>query len=188
MYKRQLEGCIELSNFLTINKNGVDGSNISSVPIAVDNVIAFCTTDGMQDELVLSTQSTMGLYQYVVTDTNNEIDSVLAGNVIDFEGSDFGTCRIWGISYTGDFIGMPGDTVGVQAMSTDCEDIATLPIDVIKEDCSNLIMTEVIGTTQVELLNNGTAPTNAASFFMCGANGDYSIIAELPIVLSLIHI
>ena len=177
-----LEGCIELSNFLTINKNGVDGSNISSVPIALDNVIAFCTTDGMQDELVLSTQSTMGLYQYVVTDTNNEIDSVLAGNVIDFEGSDFGTCRIWGISYTGDFIGMPGDTVGVQAMSTDCEDIATLPIDVIKEDCSNLIMTEVIGTTQVELLNNGTAPTNAAPFFMCGANGDYSIIAELPIV------
>jgi len=177
-----LAGCYEVSNFLTITKNGVDGSILGSMPIAVDNSISFCVSDGVLDSLVLSTQSTMGSYQYVITDENDEIDSVLVGNIIDFEGSEFGTCKIYGVSYTGNFIGMPGDTINIQAMSSECEDISTLPITVEKADCSNIIMTEVIGTTQVELQNTGTAPANAALLFMCGANADYTQLRSLPII------
>jgi len=179
-----LSGCYEISNNLRVNKNGVDGNIILSMstPGAIDNMVTFCTSDGALDSLTLSTNSTMGSYQYVITDMNDAIDSVLVGNVIDFEGSGFGTCRVYGVSYTGNFIGTVGDTVGVDNLSSECEDITDLPLIVTKEDCSMPIITEVVGNGQIELNNAGTAAINLDSFFLCGANFTYAQIHTLSVV------
>ncbi len=160
-----LLGCFDFSNFLSITKNGVDGSLVLTDPPTID-LQTFCVSDGAVDTLLLSTNSTMGTYQYVITDENNEIDSVLVGNFIDFEGSEFGTCLIWGVSFTGTFIGVPGDTVGVQDLASECWDVSSAPITVVKEDCSEPIMTEIMGSNSVEIQNVGTAPTDISDFFL----------------------
>ena len=161
-----LIGCFDLSNFLTITKNGVDGNIVLTSPASIDNMSTFCVSDGAMDTLLLSTNSTMGSYQYVITDENNEIDSVLIGDFIDFEGSEFGTCRIWGVSFTGTFTGMPGDTVGVQSLASECFDVSNMPITIIKEDCSQPIINEVLGTNMVEIQNIGSAPVDVSTMFL----------------------
>ncbi len=177
-----LVGCYELSNNLRVIKNGVDGNAVMSSPLAIDNNIEFCVTDGILDSLTLSTLSTMGSYQFVITDENDVIDTVLVGNIIDFEGSGFGVCRIYGVSYTGNFIGAPGDTIGVDPMSDECEDISDLPITVTKADCSMPIITEIGGNGQIEIQNVGTAPIDVSPLFLCGANSDYTMISSLSVV------
>lgn len=175
-----LEGCYEFSNLITVVKNGVDGNQVLSSPIAVDDFISFCTSDGVLDSLTLSTNSTMGSYQYVITDENDEIDSVLVGNIIDFEGLGFGTCKIYGISYTGTFTGMPGDTVGVQAMASECFDVSAMPITVEKQDCSMPIITEILGSSQIEIKNIGIAPTDISGLYLC-SDLNYDQISTLTV-------
>ena len=175
-----LVGCLDFSNFLSITKNGVDGSIVITNPPTID-AQTFCVSDGLMDTLLLSTNSTMGSYQYVITDENNEIDSVLVGDFIDFEGSDFGTCLIWGVSFTGTFIGVPGDTVGIQDLASECWDVSTAPITVIKEDCSEPLMTEIMGNNSVEIQNFGTAPTDISNLFLVSELNS-EMIGNLPLV------
>ena len=162
----QLSGCIELSNSITLFKTNVD-PGVLSVVGQPDNMIDFCVSDGMPDTLIVSNNSIAGNYQLVITDDNDVITQIAVSDTFDFEGSTFGECRIYGISFTGNFTAAVGDTLSQVDLSDDCFVATQVPFTVNKLDCSQVIINEVYDDERVELINIGTAPADISSYFLC---------------------
>ena len=78
-------------------------------------------------------------YVYVVTDENNIIIEVLEGSSADFNGDTIGTCRIWGLSYTGNLDESTtevGDDATMVETDGECLELSSNFITVDKIDCS----------------------------------------------------
>ena len=73
-------------------------------------------------------------YQFVITDTFNVVLNLLNIPGIDFEGSETGIIRIWGISYTGELLVREGDTLTTTTLSSDCASLSENYIEVEKVD------------------------------------------------------
>jgi len=92
-----LAGCFDLSNALTINREGTTGGSLSGGPFE------FCV-DGSPD--FVSGVSIMGnegtSFQWVVTDEVGDTILGLPANIedVDFDEAGVGTCLIWGLSYS----------------------------------------------------------------------------------------
>ncbi|MCB0598230.1 MAG: hypothetical protein H6557_32485 [Lewinellaceae bacterium] len=114
------DGCFALSdNFITVNRESVDGGTVSTESGETD--LTLCVGDGVADSIRFdSTAAGSAAFAYVVTDTNNVILSLPAGDVIDFDSAGTGICRVWGLSYLGAITAMPGDTASVVALSDSC--------------------------------------------------------------------
>ena len=71
-----------------------------------------CPGDGNADVLTFDNQTTANAtYGYVITDDQGNILGLPAGNTADFEGAPAGTCRVYGISYSGPLTGQVGDNI-----------------------------------------------------------------------------
>ena len=173
----QLAGCMELSNPVTLIKTNVDAGVLSIVGVP-DNIIDFCVSDGLPDSLIVNNSSTVGSFQLVVTDANDVITQIAVSDTFDFEGSAFGQCRIYGVSFTGNFIAMIGDVLTQVPLSDDCYVFTSVPVTVNKLDCSQPIINEVYDDERVEIINIGTAPVDLSTWFLC-SNTVYEQIGSL---------
>lgn len=176
-----LMGCFEISNPITLIKSQVDASIISATPAGVDNIIDFCTWDNEPDSLFLNNSSLAGLYSYVMTDDNGVITELITSDTLDFEGADFGVCRIYGVSYTGNFIAAVGDTIGVDSLSSECYDFTGIPLTINKLDCSQPIVNEVSENNTVEIKNIGTAIVDISTYQLCNTF-DYTALSSLNVI------
>lgn len=71
---------------------------------------------------------------YVITDDNNNILGLNDQGFENFENAPAGTCRVWGLSYTGSIIAQPGDNAAAVDITNRCWDLSDNFITVIRED------------------------------------------------------
>ncbi len=119
------DNCYSLTdNFLTIERTYVDGGRVS-LPFQ-ETVAYLCPEDNGADVLGFFTNSEAdGFYRYVITDTDNNIVRVVNGSLQNFSNLGLGSFRVFGVSYTGDFLAEAGENIRDVALSSECYDIST---------------------------------------------------------------
>ncbi len=127
------DDCFELSsNFIEVFRTGVEGGTVAMPSGATTRYV--CVGDGNPDLVTFTTTSTASAnYVYVITDENNIILGVPPGNMQDFDGAGVATCRVWGLSYTGNLIAMVGDDAAAVPLSDDCYGLSANFIEVIRD-------------------------------------------------------
>ncbi|MEL6719202.1 MAG: BACON domain-containing carbohydrate-binding protein, partial [Bacteroidota bacterium] len=93
-------------------------------------------------------------FTYVITDDQNNILGLPDGNMADFDNAGAGTCRVWGLSYTGEITAVPGDNAGDVDLSNECFELSSNFIVVNRISCAD----EVAGGT-VALEDGSTEAT-----------------------------
>ncbi len=159
-------GCFLLTDSLVVNRTEVVGGSINIIGGDQDTVI--CVGNGMPDLLRFESNSSNQNYVYVVTDDNNVIDSILPANQIDFENTLPSECKVWGIAYTGMFTALNGDTLFVDALSSECAAISDNAIEIVKQDCPGVpVINEITWASMVELKNIGMDTVDITGFQLC---------------------
>jgi hypothetical protein len=127
------DGCFELSaNFIQISKDIVEGGTVS-IPSG-EPVHYTCPGDGNPDVINFATTgSSTGDYIYVLTDEDNNILELVDGDSFDFEDMAPGTCRVWGLAYSGDITAQIGDNAADVDLSNGCFELSDNFITVVKE-------------------------------------------------------
>jgi hypothetical protein len=126
-----LVGCFDLSNPITVTRTGVDGGMVTTTDSLM--MVNICVGDSIPDSIAFQTNIVGGNYQFVVTDDNNVILGLPAGNIVDFEGAGAGVCRVWGLSFTGNLTAMVGDNAAEIALSDDCFALSSNFVEVVRD-------------------------------------------------------
>ncbi len=159
--------CFELSdNSVAVRKGGpVDGGMINTID--GDTTFSGCPRNGVPDILIIrtsSTANTVSPYRYVVTDTSNQIlIPDLGGSIVDFDGAEPGRYRVWGVSYTGNFIGSFEQDILSAMLSNECYEVSANFIDIFHEGPQG---------GQISTSDGNTGPIAPAS---CGGNASDEI-------------
>lgn len=126
--------CFDISeNFITITKTEVEGGTISLPDGSASTNI--CPGDGRSDIVVFQSNGATGsAFTYLITDTQNNILSINASGTADFDNADLGTCRVWGLSYTGNLLAAIGQNAAEAMLSDECYALSTNFIEIIKEE------------------------------------------------------
>ena len=121
------------SNFITIERSDVNGGGVGLSNGGAS--IGICVNDGIPDVLTFDrfTTSTSD-YVFVITDEDNIILAVLDGDTQDFEGTEAGVCRVWGLSYSGDVIAQVGDDAAAIDLASGCFDLSDNFVTVTRND------------------------------------------------------
>ena len=154
-----LTGCFELSNPLTVLRDGVDGG-ILSLATGGDST-TICAGDSISDAFDVVLTDTMGANSaWVITDDSLNILGLPAGPPFDLEGAGPGLCYIWHLSYGDSLPG--GATVGANAADlTGCFDLSN-QIFVTRDTGVNCVTTAVeapLDPGTVALFPNPTGST-----------------------------
>lgn len=159
--------CYGLSNnFVTVQRGNADGGTVRTVSGAAE--IKFCRAeDAVSVALTVQSPAPAG-YVYVLTNTSNEIVSVLPGNSFQASGLDLGNYRIWGLSYTGNILAQAGDNAATTVLSDGCYDLSDNFIPVTLQDVNGGEITAV-GLDQSLCVGDGDA--DVVSFSATGAAG-----------------
>ncbi len=141
--------CFDLSdNFITVNRIAVDGGTVSLSN--GDTSIDICVGDGESDQLDFSTTSMAGAsYVFVVTDEENNILNLSFSSLIDFEFAGNGICRLWGVSYTGNFLAGIGDNIDEVAFTDGCFEFSDNFVTVNRTYVNGGVVTTEDGETEV---------------------------------------
>ncbi len=126
-------GCFDLSdNFITVVREEPNGGTVALSSGGTE--IATCPGDGNPDVVSFtSTGATGPNFTFIVTDDANRILAIPTGNEADFEDAGLGTCRVWGLSYTGSLLAAPDDLLTEADLSDDCFDLSDNFITVIRQ-------------------------------------------------------
>ena len=165
------DDCFDLSdNFIEVIRTVAEGGTVSTT--SGDTLIYVCAEDGVADQVTfVSTGASDANFTYVITTDDNTILSILEGDMIDFEVAGIGICRVWGLSYTGTIIAMPGENAASVALSDDCFDLSDNFIQVNRDVAEGGTIADADGNTELELcVGDGSpdlvqfVPTGASSF------------------------
>jgi hypothetical protein len=106
-----LAGCFDLSNPLTVIREGVNGGTIALAEGG--DITAICAGDGVADPIDVTLEGAEGANMaWVITDEDLNILDLPAGPPFDLEGAGPGTCLIWHLSFAD---GLQGAEVGASA-------------------------------------------------------------------------
>ncbi len=155
------DSCYALSdNFVSLEFSETLGGAVTTQ--SGDTSLFLCVGNNQPDTISFdSTGFTTGFYTYLLTDTNNVILEVIAGDSYDFDSSAAGILRVWGLAYTGSLTAMPGDTASAVALSDGCFDLS-----------GNYV------TINLEGIDGGTVQTEdgATTLFICPGNGIADVV------------
>ncbi|WP_173021591.1 T9SS type A sorting domain-containing protein [Lewinella sp. W8] len=123
-----LMGCFDLSNPLTVIRDGVNGGTIALA--GGGDVTSICAGDGEPDPLEVTLDGAEGANMvWVITDDSLNILDLPAGPPFDLENAGPGTCLIWHLSFAD---GLEGAGVGSNAADLmGCFDLSN-PITVVR--------------------------------------------------------
>jgi len=103
-----LVGCYDLSNPITVTRNGVNGGDLAIEGGATE--IEICAGDGVSDAFNVTLENNIGDNSlWVITDADANILATPDGPPFDLEGAGEGTCLIWHLSYD-DSVSLDGVT------------------------------------------------------------------------------
>lgn len=144
----ELTGCFDLSNPITVTRNGVDGGELELVGGGTETTI--CAGDGVADPIDVTVNGVApGPTAWVITDDQANILALPTGPPFDLEGAGEGTCLIWHLSYEE---GLEGAAVGNNA-ATDlagCYDLSN-PITVTRNGVNGGEISIDGGGTELEI-------------------------------------
>lgn len=130
---KDLKGCFDLSNPITVYRNGVNGGELALATGGKE--LTICAGDGVSDAFNVSLKNNTGKSAWVITDDKANILALPPSPPFDLEGAGPGTCLIWHLSYQGQ---LKGAQVGKNAKDLKgCFDLSN-PITVYREsgaDC-----------------------------------------------------
>ncbi len=143
-------GCYDFSdNFIEINNVRVNGGTLSSnVP---QTTFYTCPADGIPDLISFFNDSNApnATYAYLFTNENNVILGLTFQNSFNFDIAGIGVTRIWGVSYTGNFIADFGDNAATTPLSDQCYDLSGNFLTVIRDIPSGGTVATSEGETQI---------------------------------------
>ncbi len=142
-------GCSDISeNFVTVRRTDVDGGTVSTAD-GMEEVIT-CPGDGVEDVIQFAHVSeSSDSYRYIVTDEEGNILGLPPGNEVNFEGAGFGTCRVYGISYSGEFNARVGQNIRNTRFCTGCFELSENFITVSRQDIDGGKVQTSEGETEV---------------------------------------
>jgi hypothetical protein len=164
------DDCFDLSdNFVTVLRIEPDGGTVATEDGETELLV--CPGDGISDLIRFdSTGVTAEFFTYVITDEDNNILTVPAGDSFDFEEAGAGIARVWGLAYTGNLTAMVGDNAAEVALSDDCFDLSDNFVTVERlEPDGGTVETENGETEVVICPDNGVLDEFA--FVSTGASG-----------------
>jgi len=168
------DDCFDLSdNFITVIREVPEGGTVATEDGA--NLVAICPGDGNPDIIRFDSSGTAGQYVYVVTDENNIILALPAGDMVDFDIAGIGIARVWGLAYTGNITAGLGDDAAAIALSDDCFDLSDNFITVIREVPDGGEVSLADGNTTAYTCPGDGNP-DLLQFFNSGANGLYAYV------------
>ena len=119
-------------NYIETTVGAPDGGSITANGGA--GPITLVVGDGNADLVSFdSIGTTSDSYQYIVTDDNNLILAFSEGGIIDFDAAAPGTCRVWGLAYTGNITAQGGDDLTLVPLSDDCFDLSDNFIEINRQ-------------------------------------------------------
>lgn len=131
--------------------------------------VNICPGDGNPDIVSFdSTGTSNSLYAYIVTDENNEVISTVVGDALNFDVAPAGTCRVWGVAYTGNLIVGLGDIATAMPLSDDCYSLSENFITVLREEPEGGTITSQNGNDLLLCVGDGRA--DLVEFIVEGAN------------------
>ncbi|MFK7770693.1 MAG: T9SS type A sorting domain-containing protein [Saprospiraceae bacterium] len=127
------DGCFALStNFVTVVRDMPDGGTVNTTDGAT--TVYTCPGNGINDIIEFAHISgSNSNYAYVITDEDNNILGLPAGNFQNFEGAGVATCRVWGLSYTGNITASGGDNAATATLTDGCFELSSNFITVVRE-------------------------------------------------------
>ena len=180
--------CSDVSdNFVTVTRTIPEAGTISIDIEATDDAEGTTIIDDEQNATILAGDGIPNpivvqragneenlSFLYVITDDNNIILNITDTNVIDLEGVEPGTCRIWGWSYRGVpengdiFIGDP-----LQALEdADCSDVSDNFVTVVRGD---VLATNDLQGQRIEINVFPNPATNFLQIEAIGTSNDLQI-------------
>ena len=168
-------GCFVLSdNFVTVIRMDLLSSTISLAGGATQ--IGTCPDDGEADVLTFTNTDESGAaFQYVVTDDNDVIISLVDGDSFDFDPAGPGVCRVWGFAYAGSVEAMPGDTVTSASLASGCSALSDNFITVVRETPFGGSVSLADGST-VAGVCSGADGVPALDFFTTSGSTNYTYL------------
>lgn len=161
------------SNQVKLTRGGeVDGKSIST--LFGDTLFYTCPGDGVSDlVIVFPPQPQDGSeYRLIITDDQNRIIfPEVQNSLIDFDASDPGVYRVWGVSFTGQFIGQFGMRLGEGSLSSDCYDLSDNFITVVAEIPVGGALTTGDGLTKVNVVRADGKPDTYGFVRTGGSSG-----------------
>jgi hypothetical protein len=142
-----VNGCFEVTDsFIRVFKAPADGGRLEI--FGGDTVINICVEDLAADTIRFNYNSSVALkYALLVTDAQNRLQSViqdLSGRH-DFNGSDPGVCRVYGVSYGGILTAFRNDDITKSKLASGCYDLSDNYVTINKSNtgglCKNLGVT-----------------------------------------------
>lgn len=111
------------SNYVTLVIEEFIGGTVSTGDGETE--ISIVSGDGIEDVITFDSTGTSGIsYAYIITDENDAIQEILTGDSFDFEGTDEGISRVWGLSYSGEILASAGDTLTQVLLTTGCSELS----------------------------------------------------------------
>ena len=138
------------SNYIEIVRDMPDGGTVAMPSGATERYT--CTQDGNADVVMFTHQTnSRSQYRYVITDDQNNILGLPPGDSNDFDGAPAGTCRVWGLSYTGMITAAVGDNAADVALTNGCFDLSDNFITIVRDQPEGGTVATADGETEVEL-------------------------------------
>ena len=125
-----------------------------------ETIVYVCINDGDEDEIEFDSddESDDADYVLVITDLNDEILLITDDDEVDFEDSGVGDCKVYGLSFTGDLTAEVGAVLTQTTLSTDCADLTTNFVLVIRREVEETEVHGCIGMGKVQPLSRGHGP------------------------------
>ncbi|PTM13294.1 MAG: hypothetical protein DA408_07245 [Bacteroidetes bacterium] len=139
--------CYDLStNFVTIIREAPAGGTVATT--AGQTSLYLCTDDGLDDIYSFAASGASNTdYVFVITDDNNNILDLLTNtNTTNFEGAPNGTCRVWGLAFTGTLLAQVGDNAATATLSDDCYNLTSNYVTVVRGELNAGTVSTVLGT------------------------------------------
>jgi len=175
MNTADMDGCFELSNSITVQRNEPLGGTISTT-----DPTTICV-DGIGDPIDVTLTGEVGTNSgWVITDTGNNILGLPPGPPFDLDGAGPGTCLIWHLSYED---GLTGMTVGMNTADMDgCFELSNSITVQRNEPLGGAISTTDPTTICVDGVGD---PINVTLTGEAGANSGWVITDTANIILGL---
>jgi hypothetical protein len=169
------DGCFSLSdNFITVYREQPDGGMVMTEDGETEAYT--CPGDSMPDIIRFDSSGVSNsLFTYVITDDNNVILGVPSGDFADFEDAGTGTCRVWGLAYTGNITAMVGDTASAVALTDECFDLSDNFITVFREQPEGGTVSTEMGMDTVEVCV-GDGVSDVIRFDSAGVSGQFTYV------------
>ena len=172
------DDCFDLSdNVVTIRIDDVDGGQVSLQDGS--RLAEVCIMDGESDELIFTNNSTAtgANYVYILTNADDEVILPLIGDRIDFDVDLMtGVNKVYGLSYTGNFILGSGQNVLASTLADGCFDLSSTFITIIKTQVAGGTISLADSTTSTTICPEGQ-PDTLQLLTTGSSTSDYGYVA-----------